>query len=305
MAMLKGIDLDTLPDQFYGCVSGRTLILDGDGEAYRCASTVKRLDTAVRKFQQAVLTQMFLTQSQDCRVHLTANSSYKAGRYLIKAVKPYQGNREDKAKPPLLEPLRQAIALRENWIPEYTVHMHHVLEADDAMIQDAYRLKENGLIWSDDKDLMMTPYPYWRKERGIVEPSEPNGWIDLKTTPGGAIKLIGRGPIFFWAQMLMGDTADNIKGVLTYDGKLCGPAGAYSALQHIKCEHDAANTVIDAYRSIDQNPLPEGYLLWLLRWHGDSFVQYVQELSLSDKNKEFIRECGFRDWFSREVPKED
>jgi DNA polymerase-1 len=302
--LVKGIDLSTLPDQFNGCVAGRTLILDGDGPAYVAATTVKRLDTAVRRFQQLVLTQMFLTKAQDCRVHLTASNSKKAGRYLVKAVKPYQGNRDSKAKPPLLEPLRHAVTLRENWLPEYTVHLHHDIEADDAMIQDAHRLKEDGIIWSDDKDLMMTPYPYWRKDRGIVEPSEPNGWIELKSTDSGTIKLIGRGSLFFWGQMLMGDTADNIKGILTYDNKLCGPSAAYNALKHFKCQHAAANAVLDAYREINQNPLPEGYLLWLLRWPGDSFMNYLSELSLSDKNKEYIRECGTRDWFSSEVPAE-
>lgn len=303
--LFRGFDLSTLPDQFHGCVAGRTLILDGDGPAYVAAATVKRLDTAVRHFQQAVLTQMFLTKAQDCRVHLTANTSTKAGRFLIKAEKPYQGNRTGKAKPPLLEPLRQVVALRENWLPEYTVHLHHDIEADDAMMYDAYRLREDGIIWSDDKDLMMTPFLYWRKNKGILEPSDPVGWLDLSYTESGTMKCIGRGPLFFWAQMLMGDTADNIKGIRKFDNKLCGPAAAYNALQHCKSVSEAANIVIDAYRSIDQNPLPEGYLLWLLRWPGDSFWNYLAEIALSNKNKEYIRECGTRDWFDRAVPQED
>jgi len=303
--IINGVDTDAVPDQFNDFQAGRILILDGDGPAYRVAATVKRLDTAVRNYQQEMLKQMFLTKSMHVRVHLTACDSLKAGRFMVNAVKPYQGQRKGKSKPSLLEPLREAITDSSNWIPEFSVVLHREVEADDGMITEAYMHKENSLIWSDDKDLRMTPYPYWDKERGVVMRSEPFGYVQMKYTPAGTAKCVGQGPLFFWAQMLMGDTADNIKGVLTYDGKLCGPAGAYSALQHIKCEHAAANTVIDAYRSIDQNPLPEGYLLWLLRWHGDSFVQYVQELSLSDKNKEFIRECGFRDWFSREVPKED
>jgi len=296
--IIKGIDVNSLPDQFKGCVAGRTLILDGDGPCYVASATAKRLDTAVRNFQQSILTQMFLTKAQDCRIHLTSSTSFKAGRFNVKAIKPYQGNRTGKAKPSLLEPLRQAVAQRETWLDEYAVIMHHELEADDGMIQDAYRLGENGLIWSDDKDLRMTPYPYWCKEKGMVLPSQPIGWLQPKFTPSGTMKLIGQGPLFFWAQMLMGDTADHIQGVLRLHGKKCGPDGAYKELQDVTCIHDAANRVIDAYREIDQNPIPEGYLLWLLRWPGDSVLAYLSEMRLSDMNRSFVNECNTRLWYA-------
>lgn len=295
--IVQGIDLASIPDQFHGCVAGRTLILDGDGPCYVAAATAKRLDTALRNYHKAILTQMFLTQSQDCRIHLTASTSWKNGRFDVLAIKPYQGNRTGKAKPPLLEPLRQAVAQRENWLPEYVVTMHHILEADDGMIQDAYALKENGLIWSDDKDLRMTPYPYWCKDKGVVLPSQTVGWLQPKFTPSGTMKLIGQGPLFFWAQMLMGDTADNIQGVLRFAGQKCGPAGAFKALGHCTDINVAANIVIDAYRAIDQNPIPEAYLLWLLRWHDDSVLAYLNELALSEDNRRFINECQSREWF--------
>ena len=230
-------------------------------------------------------------------MHLTADTSSKAGRFQIKGVKPYQGNRTGKDKPPLLEPLRQAIANRDNWLEEYDVTLHRILEADDGMIHDAYRLKEHGVIWSDDKDLRMTPYPYFDKEKGIVLPSEEFGWLTPKITPSGKVKLIGQGPLFFWAQMLMGDTADNVKGILKYNGKLCAEDGAYKALEKCKDIHEAANTVLDGYRSIDQNPLPEGWMLWLLRWPGDNFWDYCMSLNLSEENGKYLHECRGRDWF--------
>lgn len=298
MRIVCGVDVDALPDQWEGCVAGRTLILDGDGPAYVVSSTVKRLDTAVRNYQQYILTQMFLTKAQDCRIHLTASGSHKAGRFLVKAVKPYQGQRTNKSKPALLEPLRQAIANPENWLPEFVTIMHHELEADDGMMHDAYRLQENGLIWSDDKDLRMTPYPYWCKKKATVLPSQPFGWLEPSTTPSGTVKLVGQGPLFFWAQMLMGDTADHIQGILKFNGKQCGPAGAYIALKDCKSIDEAANIVIDAYRVIDQNPLPEGYLLWMQRGRGDSVIQYFNEVGMSDENRRFLYECYHRDWIN-------
>jgi hypothetical protein len=243
---------------------------------------------------------MFLTKAQSARIHLTASGSLKAGRYNINSVKPYQGNRTNKAKPTLLESLRQAITLRENWLPEFdAVIMHHELEADDGMIIDAYQYKESGVIMSDDKDLRMTPYPYWCNYKGIILPSEFVGYVDITYTPAGTAKCIGQGPMFFWAQMLMGDTADNIAGLARYKGALCGPVLTYELLKDIRRINTAANLVIDGYRAIGQNVLAEGWLLWLLRNPTDSFWIYLSELDLTKQNRDYVDECATRDWFKQ------
>lgn len=297
-----GIDLSKLGDQFHGHVQGRTLILDGDGPAYVAAATVKTVATGIRRMQTAILTQMFLTKAENAIVHLTANTSAKAGRFNILAAKPYQGNRTSKAKPPLLEACRQALAQRENWLPEFEVVLHHQLEADDGMIIDAYRLKEHGIIWSDDKDLRMTPYNYWCQDTQTVMTGYGFGKLWMKHTGSGTAKCLGVGKKFFWAQMLMGDTADHIQGVAKLGGKLCGPVGAYEYLAHDMSEHACANLVLDAYRVIDQNPLPEGWLLWLLRHEGDTFWNYLQELDLSAQNRAFLADCANRVWFKQPEP---
>lgn len=299
--IVQGVDLDALPDQFSSEVPGRTLILDGDGPCYVAAATVKRLDTALRNFQQEILKRMFLAGASDCRIHLTSRDSDKHGRFRVKATKPYQGNRKSKAKPPLLEPLRELVADNSTWLENYNVLLHRELEADDGMIQDAYRLREDGVICSEDKDLRMTPYPYYEIERGQVLPGQPVGWVSVKYTPSGTPKLTGQGPLFFWAQMLMGDTADNVAGVQKYNGKLCGVVGAYDVLKDVTCIDTAANTVIDAYRAIDQNVIAEGWLLWLTRWHKDNVLAYMRELNLTDTNRSFIEDCAMRDWV---LPKE-
>lgn len=300
--IVRGIDLSKLGDQFHGFVQGRTLIIDGDGPAYVAAATVKTLPTAVSKFQQIILTQMFLAEAEHAIVHLTASDSYKAGRYNIIATKPYQGQREGKAKPPLLEATRQAAALKQNWCPEYEVVMNRLLEADDAMIIDAYRLGEHGVIRSDDKDLRMTPYPYWCQESSRIVDPKGFGTLHVSHTPSGTMKLLGYGLKFFWAQMLMGDTADNIAGLTRLNGALCGPAGAFKYLNPARTENEAANLVIDAYRQNDQNPLPEGWLLWLLRRPTDTFWLYLNELEFSPANRAFLDECATRQWFKNPDP---
>lgn len=299
--IVQGVDISALPDQFQSAVPGRTLIIDGDGPCYVAAATVKRLDTALRNFQQEILKRMFLAGASDCRIHLTARDSDKHGRFRVKAGKPYQGNRKSKAKPPLLEPLRELVADNSTWLDDYSVLLHRELEADDGMIQDSYLLGENGVICSEDKDLRMTPYPYYEIDRGQVQPSQPVGWVSIKHTPSGTPKLTGQGPLFFWAQMLMGDTADNVQGVARYNGKLCGAVCAFDVLKDVTCINDAANIVLDAYREINQNAVAEGWLLWLTRWHKDNVIQYMRELNLTGANRDFIEDCVLRDWV---MPKE-
>ena len=301
MRTIQGIDTSALADQFQSAVPGRTLIIDGDGPCYVASATVKRLDTALRNFQQEILKRMFLTGASDCRIHLTARDSDKHGRFRVKAGKPYQGNRKNKSKPALLEPLRELVADNSTWLDDYSVLLHRELEADDGMIQDAYRLGDNGVICSEDKDLRMTPHPYYEIDRGQVQPGQPVGWVSIKHTPSGTPKLTGQGPLFFWAQMLMGDTADNVQGVARYNGKLCGAVCAFDVLKDVTCIDDAANIVLDAYREINQNAVAEGWLLWLTRWHKDNVIQYMRELNLTGANRDFIEDCVLRDWV---IPKE-
>lgn len=293
---LFGVDLSTLPAQYDKAVQGRTLILDGDGPAYEKAATVKRLDTAIRNYQLDVLKRMFMARCDSCTVHLTARDSDKNGRGRVLAVKPYQGQRKGKPKPPLLEPLREAMADNSNWLPEFSVVLHRALEADDGMMQQAYILGENGVIDSADKDLRMTPYPYYETDRGEVMPSQPEGFVKLKHTPSGTPKCLGQGPLFFWAQMLMGDQADHVQGILKYNGKLCGAVGAYDLLKDITTVNDAANLVIDGYRAINQNVIAEGWLMWLLRSSDDNVYKYMKSLALSPANLDFVEDCVRRNW---------
>ena len=102
--------------------------------------------------------------------------------------------------------------------------------------------------------------------------------------------------MFFWGQLLAGDTADNIRGIQKLDGKLCGIDGAYNALKDCTTINDAANIVLDGYRKINQNVIAEGWLLWLTRWENDNVINYLPELDLSPANKDFVIDCSMRDW---------
>lgn len=289
--------LPKLTPQFSAPVEGRVLIFDADILAYQVTATVKRLPTAIRNFQRGIQELMFLTNSTYARVHLTASGSYKTGRHLVIASKPYQVSRDGKGKPPLLEPLREAMTNPEHWLPQFEVTLHRVLEADDQCIIDSYFYKDNGVVNVSDKDLRQTPYPIYEHRTGEVIKCEGVGKLWWHTTEAGNQNLEGHGRIFFWAQMLMGDTADDIRGLERGYGKLFGSKSTYDALHGLDCEHDIANLVVDLYRSGNQNPYPEGYLLHMLRSASDTIHDVFDNIHWTETNKEFLDECESREWF--------
>lgn len=283
---------DTLPDFMEGrVIVGRTVSIDGDALCYRVTADCKKLETAHRRFITGVYEIMFLTGAEFARVHLTPKGCQKNGRHLLLPAKPYQGNRQNKPKPPLLEPLRSTASSLFTQFDNVSVYAHYQIEADDAIMQDAY-LIENLVVWSEDKDLQIVPCELYNIQTGIVSKIKDRyGYIKLIKTDSGKDKIKGHGTKFFWTQMLMGDTADNIKGIEKYNGKLCGLVAAYKALDSVGTEADAANLVIDGYRAIDQNPIPEGECLWLSRCDGDSFAGYIWSLDLTEQNRAFILDC--------------
>lgn len=279
-------------------VTDRVLVMDGDASCYEAATTVAKLDTALRRVEEKILAAMYLTQSPAARVHITPEGSYKAGRHLYVGAQPYQANRDPNAKPPLLAPIRKALKdYMESRYPEITIIENLVNEADDGIIIDSCKLNKEVVVWSPDKDLRVTPASYYQISTGLIDTiTDRFGYIQMGSTDTGNNKPKGHGTKFFWWQMLMGDTADNIKGLKSYKGKSIGAVRAYNLIKDIEDEQDCANFVLECYKSIDQNPLPEGSLLWLLRDEHDSFVNYLKEFKFNQEIKEFLHDCYLRKW---------
>lgn len=302
---LIDIDIESLPNQTEStAVQGRVLIYDADSLCYKSAATAKKLPTAVNRFKQGVLEMLYLTEAETGLIHLTHKTSDKAGRGRIKGVKEYQANRTGSKRPNLLHHLRDAVVLPENILPEYSAKLHFQLEADDACMIDSYALKDNGVLVSEDKDLRQTPYPFYDTYLGKIVKAKGIGSLWKHVTPAGNESVHGIGRIFFWAQMLMGDNADNIQGILEFQGQRCGATRTYEALMPFfeDISEDAiANFVIDGFRVIDQNPWPEAYLLHMMRDWGDSFYHVVQEVTWSKENDLFLKDCLQREWFIKEV----
>lgn len=281
----------------------RVLLYDGDGACYQHSAGVARLPTAQSRLEKDILTMMFLAKCSTARVHLTPKGCLKNNRHLLLGVNGYQQNRSNSKKPALLEMLRDSAEHYFQDHPTIKVLSHYDIEADDGLMIDHYSMS-NGVLISPDKDLLISPKEQYMTDSGKfikLPDGERYGWIEKKEwcTPSGKVnsKVVGKGTRFFLAQMLMGDTADAVKGIIKYDGKLCGAAGALGILQHVHCEHEAVNIVLDGYRAIDQNPIPEAEALWLLRNRDDNSYKYFTENELTTENKQFLDDCYFnRKW---------
>lgn len=277
--VLNGVNLSGLDEQFAIQDCGKTLLLDGDFLLYQAAATVKTVPTAVRRLHTLILTEMFMVGCKRCEVFFTDSNSSKCLRYMYPTVLPYQGNRKGKAKPPLLEPLKQRVQGMS-----YTEHPDGIEmdwafeeEADDRMIARSIELGSNCIVSSGDKDLRLTPAPYWEAKTASVH-YITDRFGDIWWTGEGSTPVKGHGSKFFWTQMLMGDTADNVRGIARYNGKLCGPRGAFEALAEFTDESECANHVVAAYAKINQDVLAEAQCLWLRRSTDDSGFKYLMEV---------------------------
>lgn len=294
-----GIDLAGLNDGAIAAPEGdgNVLLYDGDGACYTHSAGVKNIETCYRRLEKDILTMMYLTNCDHSRVHLTPKGCHKNGRHLLLGVKGYQDNRGSNKKPELLEELRDGAAYHFRDHPTITIIPQYQIEADDGLIIDAYQLK-NGILISPDKDLNLNPYKDYVVGDGVfrkLPDGDTFGWVKRKDwlTPSGrkSSKMVGKGIKFFLAQCLMGDTADNVAGILKLDGKQCGMVGALNALEPITCPHEAVNRVIGGYREIDQNIAPEAEAMWLLRTLEDSSYKLFNEYELTTENKQFLDDC--------------
>ena len=233
--IVNGIDLDglahdasaiDLPPQ----VKGRTVHIDADFLAYQVTaekedgSDNKTYEDMQHNAEVAVQTLCDLAAAEFVHLHLTPSTSNKGGRFLQAIQKPYQGNREDKPKPRYLGIMREWLATR------YQGTLHQFCEADDGMSSSQYKAIAAGdsnlsIIASKDKDLCMVPGLHLDWDTGLITNcSDPFGSVSLveRVSSSGTKtkKLKGYGQKFFWAQMLIGDTADNIQGLPAVPGRV-------------------------------------------------------------------------------------
>ena len=202
-------------------------------------------------------------------------------RYDIAKRKPYKGTRADK-RPWHFENLTMWMKLHMN--AEVVRH----IEADDMMAIEAMKDVENTIICTRDKDLKQVPcnvysWELWKQPEFGPTKIHTVGNIRLIANDK-KLSIKGEGLAFFYAQVLMGDAADNIPGLPG-----CGPKKTYDILW--PCVFDADpeesmyNAVLEAYEEYyytDGDPeaelLEQGRLCWMVRELDDNGDPVMWEL---------------------------
>lgn len=171
-------------------------------------------------------------------------------REVVATIKPYKGTRKVD-KPFHYENVTAHL------LANYDCRVSNGIEADDLMAIEQSRRPDATIICSRDKDLRMVPGWHFGWECG-KQPSygpelvDRKGklWINKQGEPKGT------GLMFFFYQMLVGDTVDNIPGC-----PKVGPKKAFAILSQCNTKKEAECAVQASYQAV----------------YGDDWFTYLQE----------------------------
>ena len=203
--------------------------------------------------------------AEDYTLYLSGDKSF---RYDIAKTKPYKGTRKG-TKPWHFDNLS---AYMKGVLDAKVVYG---IEADDALAIDHLGTPEDTIICTRDKDLRQVPGWHYSWELG-QQPSfgpliiEKSGNLNLTEKTR---KLTGTGLLFFYSQLLTGDTVDNIPGLPG-----CGPVKAYNLL---KDTDDPFDVVSNAYND-DELLLEQAQLLWIVRKLNEDGSPVMYQLGMEE-----------------------
>jgi DNA polymerase-1 len=211
-------------------------LIDSDTICYAAAAVSEGQSESIAMWNANSMVEDTLRKlnTNEFRLYLTGENNFRYRVY-----PEYKANRLKMEKPQFLQVVRQHL------VDEWGAQMSDGCEADDELGIDHTYNNENGIesiIVSIDKDLKMIPgwnYNPRKDERTLISPTD-------------AIR-------FFYYQLLVGDTADNIKGASGI-----GPKRATAILSGLTTERDLLSAVQQYYSSeeeLEQN----ARCLWIAR----------------------------------------
>lgn len=212
-------------------------LIDGDILCYRVGfATEDEIEETALNTMSSFLIDLLsfdLVDNMEWEIFLTGKKNY---RHDIAVTLPYKGNRKDVKKPKHLP------AIRDYLVEYWKATVSDGQEADDDIATRATELGVDGcIIVSIDKDFLQVPgwhYNFLKREKKLVTPEE--------------------GTRFFYKQILMGDSADNIQGAWRV-----GPKTADKLLADAKTEQELYQCCVEVLGA--ERVLENARLLWLRR----------------------------------------
>lgn len=193
---------------------------EGQGEQIACWNANAMVEDTLRKLN-----------TRDFQLYLTGEGNF---RYQI--YPEYKANRIKMQRPAYLQ------AVKSHLVAEWGAVVAQGCEADDLLGIEQCQAEDETIIVSIDKDLDQIPGWHYN----------PKKEIEYIISPLDGLR-------FFYYQLLVGDTADNIKGALGI-----GPKKATKILEGLSDEYSMYLAVRDQYRS-DEELIMNARCLYI--WH--------------------------------------
>ena len=186
-------------------------------------------------------------------LYLTGDTNFRNG---IAVTRPYKGGRKQE-KPFHFDNIT---AYMYN---QYEVRMQEGLEADDLMSIELTKDPDNNVVCTRDKDLRMVPGWHYGWECGkqreyFLRRVEDPGHLELEIKDKKK-KLTGTGTLFFYSQLLTGDSVDTIPGCPGV-----GPVKAFEVL-HEEDPFAAVKRMYEEKGMDEEYLLEQARLLWMVR----------------------------------------
>lgn len=221
-------------------------LIDADIVAYRCSASLKEddpVDIAIHRMNSLINQILHDTKATQVQLFLSGQENFR------KNLSPeYKANRT--ADPPVyLQECKEYLVM--NW----GAKVADSIEADDSIGIEATKLGNTPfIIASLDKDL--TQIPGFHHQWEFSGTSYGKSWV--KPRQDFYVSYLD-GLRRFYKQMLIGDPADNVKGI---DG--IGKVKAGNIIDPLTSEQEMFDTVRVIYND-DERCLLNGKLLWILR----------------------------------------
>ena len=218
-----------------------TILIDGDILAYRSAYFCedKDVEEGQHKIDDIVDGILYETSFDPAEAKYEMFLTGK-GNFRFDVQPTYKGNRKDKPKPIHLNAMRQYL------IDGYNAKVSSEQEADDDIAIRATELGDSTIIASIDKDFLQVPCWHYNFNRKTLVKVEEYAGLE-----------------FFYSQVLMGDTADNVFGI-----RGVGEVKSKKMLSDTWEERELYDICVRAYEGNEAKVIENARLLWLRRKDG-------------------------------------
>ena len=185
---------------------------------------------------------MYQLKTKNYSAYIGEGKSFRVERSTILE---YKGQRKDTLKPLHLEEVSNHL------IKKYSPEVVTYYEADDRVVMDAYRNKDKCVI-GVDKDYFGCDVLFFNANQVDKGIQDCSGLGSLYLNTKGEVKGIGR--MFFYHQILSGDSSDNYKANSANSEYEWGDKSSYKLLKDCKTDKEALEAIKQGYQLIYPEP---------------------------------------------------